>query len=167
LKAKAACGKLVSANLVNEKGEPVLAPYRIVARPGSGAVGIIGVVDDKVSGMELGKGLKILPPLDAIARYLPELKRQTAFIVLLAFADEERMKEIAERFYEINVIVGGKVLQPSATPLVVNRTVITCLTDKGKAVGWLEVNPDPSGRFNCTNSIVMMNEDFKDDPAMT
>src|SRR5438876_1891933 len=85
LKAKAACGKLVSANLVNEKGEPVLAPYRIVARPGSGAVGIIGVVDDKVSGMELGKGLKILPPLDAIARYLPELKRQTAFIVLLAF----------------------------------------------------------------------------------
>ena len=76
------------------------------------------------------------------------------------------MKEIAERFYEINVIVGGKVLQPSATPLVVNRTLITYMTDKGKAVGWLEANPDPSGRFNYTNSIVIMNEQFEDDPAM-
>ena len=75
-----------------------------------GAVGIIGVVDDKVSGMELGKGLKILPPLDAIARYLPELKRQTAFIVLLAFTDEERMKEIAERYIpsmKVNTVFVG------------------------------------------------------------
>src|SRR6266536_1913333 len=158
---------LVSANLANEKGEPVLAPYRIITLPDGATVGITGILDDKVSAAEIGKGLKILPPHDALARILPELKRRAGFIVLLAFADEERMKELAERFYEINVIVGGKVLQPSATPLVVNRTVITYMTDKGKAVGCLELKGDPGGRFNHTNSIVMMKEEFKDDPAMT
>ena len=167
LRLKAGYDKIVSANLVNEKDELVFAPYRIVTLPGGGTAGIIGILDDKITGTELGKGLKVLSPLDALARHLPELKRRAAFIVLLAFADEDRMKEIAERFYEINVIVGGKVLQPSATPLLVNRTVITCMTDKGKAVGWLEVIADPSDRFNCTNSIVMMKEDFKDDPAIT
>ena len=166
LRLKAGYSNLISANLVNEKNQPVLAPYRVVPLPGGGTAGIIGILDDKVGPGDVGKGLKILPPLDALARYLPELKRDSGFIVLLAFADEERMKEIAERFYEINVIIGGKVLQPSATPLVVRRTVITYITDKGKAVGCLRLRPDSSGRSNPANSIVMMKEDFKDDPDM-
>jgi len=157
---------LVSANLVNEKDEPVLAPFRVVTLPEGETVGIVGILDDRISATEIGQGLKILPPQDAIARYLPELRRRAGFIVLLAFADEDQMKEIAERFYEINVIVGGKVLQPSATPLRVNRTVIAYMTDKGKAVGRLDLKAEPAGRFSSTNSIVMMKEEFKDDPAM-
>jgi cytochrome c554/c'-like protein len=167
LKLKAAFTNLLSANLADERGQPVLTPYRIVNLPDGTRAGLLGILDDKASGSEPGKGLKILPPHDAIGRYLPEIKRQAGFIVLLAFADEERMKEIAERFFEINVIVGGKVMQPSAAPLVVNKSLITFITDKGKAVGRLDLQTELSGRMAHTNSIVMLKDDFKDDSAMT
>lgn len=166
LKLKAAFANLLSANLVDEEGRPVLAPYRIVSLPDGTKVGLLGILDDKSSGSEPGKGLKVLPPHDAIGRYLPEIKRQAGFIVLLAFADEEKMREIAERFYEINVIVGGKVLQPSATPLIVNKSLITFITDKGKAVGRLDLQTGSGGRLAHTNSIVMLKDDFKDDAEM-
>jgi len=166
LKLKAVFANLLSANLADERGQPVLAPYRIVSLPDGTKVGVLGILDDKSSGSEPGKGLKVLPPHDAIGRYLPEIKRQAGFIVLLAFADEEKMKEIAERFYEINVIVGGKVMQPSATPLIVNKSLITFITDKGKAVGRLDLQSASGGRLAHTNSIVMLNDDFKDDAEM-
>jgi hypothetical protein len=167
VKLKAAFANLLSANLVDEQGQPVLAPYRIVDLADGTKVGLLGILDDKLAGTGPGKGLKIIPPHDAIGRYLPEVKRQAGFIVLLAFADEEKMKELAERFFELDVIVGGKVMQASATPFVVNKSLITFITDKGKAVGRLDLRTEPGGRLEHTNAIVMLNDDFKDDPAMT
>ncbi len=165
-KLSARFGNLVSANLVDETGNLLLAPYRVVSLADGSKAGILGILDDRIAPSELGRGLRILPPQDAIARFLPELKKQAGFILVLAFADEERMKEIAERFFELNLIVGGKVLQPSATPLVVNKSVITCMTDKGKAMGRLVLAADSNGRWSHTNEIVMLKEEFKDDPAM-
>src|SRR6266511_3883993 len=104
-------GTLVSANLVDETGTLLLAPYRVVSLADGSKAGILGILDDRIAPSELGRGLRILPPQDAIARFLPELKKQAGFILVLAFADEERMKEIAERFFELNLIVGGKVLR--------------------------------------------------------
>ena len=167
LKLKASHGNLVSANLVDENGQLLLPPYRIVNLADGSKAGIMGILDDAIPAAELGRGLKVLPPHDAISRHLPELKKQAGVIVLLAFAGEERMKEIAERFYEIHLIVGGKVLQPSATPLVANRSVIAYITDKGKAMGRLDLTANGAGRWSSTNSIVMLKEEFKDDPAMT
>src|SRR6266511_3810144 len=110
-KLSARFGNLVSANLVDETGNLLLAPYRVVSLADGSKAGILGILDDRIAPSELGRGLRILPPQDAIARFLPELKKQAGFILVLAFADEERMKEIAERFFELNLIVGGKVLR--------------------------------------------------------
>lgn len=167
LDIKSRYGKFVSANLIDETGKPVFAPYALVEFPGQYTVAVIGVMDDALPTNEIGKGLKLIPPHDAIAKYLPEMKDKSDMIVLLIFADEEKMKAVAERFYEIFVIVGGKVRQPSATPLVVNKSIVTFITDKGKSVGKLDLALGRDKKYSHTNDIVMLNDGVvKDDPAI-
>lgn len=158
---------LISANLLTHDGNPVLAPYVVADLPGDHKAAIIGIVDDTVAAAEIGPGLKIIPAADAISRYLPEMRKQTELIILLAFADEPKMHALAERFYEIRAIIGGRVLQPSGTPLQANRSVIAFITDKGKAIGRLDLTFDSSGAtVSSTNSITLLKEEFADDPAM-
>ena len=56
--------------------------------------------------------ITVAPPDSALGRYLPELRKQSDAIVLLAFTDEDTMLNLANLFYEVNVIVGGRVPQP-------------------------------------------------------
>jgi len=158
--------RLISANLLDASGKTIFPPYRVAELPGGYRVGILGVVEDTLAPDELGQGLTILPPEDAIAKYLPELERQSDFVVLLAFVDEERMKDLAERFYEIDVIVGGNVQQPSGTPELANRSVIAYITDKGKGVGRLDLALGPEGATVKANDIAVLTEDVPADPAI-
>lgn len=159
-------GLFVSANLMDASGELVFAPYRIVDLPEKYRVGIIGVMDDNLEDGLMDEGLQVDSPDTAIAKYLSKLEAETDFVVLLAFADEPRMKTFAENFFELDVIVGGKVLQPSNIPLEVNQSVIVYNTDKGKAVGRLELTFPKSARQSYTNEIYMLEEDVPGDPSM-
>jgi len=156
----------VSANLLDKSGELVFVPYRIVDLPESYRVGIIGVMDDKLDEGLMDEGLRVDSPDTAIAKYLPVLKAETDFIVLLAFADEPRMRAFAENFFELDAVVGGKVMQPSNTPVKVNQSVIVYNTDKGKAVGRLELTFPKSARQSYTNEIYMLEEEVPGDPSI-
>lgn len=158
---------LISANLLGADGKPVLAPFVIVTLPEGHKAAIIGIVDDAAPRAEIGHGLTIAPAADAISKYLPEIRKQTELIVLLAFADENKMRELAERFYEIRAVIGGRVLQPSGAPLQANRSVIAFITDKGKGVGKLQVTFDGAGAISsATNSITLLKEDVADDAGI-
>ncbi len=137
--------RLVCANLVDKAGECVVAPYVVAPLPGGLRVGLVGVMDDTLPATERGEGLRLLPPDTALGRHLPDLARRCDLIVLLAFADEETMTNLANLFYEIRLIVGGKVLQPSATPLRVNEAIVAYITDKGKSVGRLDLAHGAAG----------------------
>lgn len=129
----------VSANLLDAQGRRLFEPYRIVTLSGGYRCGIIGVMDEQLAPDEVGPGLTILSPNLVLSRLLPELKEKTDFILLMAFAPEEKMKELAGQFYEIDVIIGGKVPQSSGTALRENRSIIVYITDKGKSVGQLNL----------------------------
>jgi hypothetical protein len=157
------CDCLVSANLVNAAGEPVVAPYRVAVLDGGLRVGLIGVMDDSLPASELGAGLTLLPPDSALGRYLPELRRQSDVVVLLAFADEETMLNLANLFYEINVAVGGRVQQATAQPLRLNQAIGVAVTDKGKKIGRLELDIT-GGRVQVrTNSVVALDQAVPDE----
>jgi hypothetical protein len=156
----------VSSNVVDETGETIFPPYRVVDLTENYRVGVLGIAGDSIRGGELGEGVRVLPPGDAIARYLPELEKEVDTIVLLAFADEDRMKEIADRFYEIDTIVGGKVTQPTREPVRANRSVLVYMTDKGKAVGRLDIERADAGEPAIKNDIHMLLDEVPDDPAM-
>jgi len=156
----------VSTNLLDEEGNQIFPPYRIVDFEEGYRVGVLGVMADYLEGPDIGEGLKIMPPADAIARHLPELVAETDDIVLLAFVDLDEMKALAERFFEIDFIIGGNVLQPIRTPLKVNQSILVSITDKGKAIGRLDIAFNNGEKTVSTNDIFMLMDTMDEDPGV-
>jgi hypothetical protein len=77
------------------------------------------------------------------------------------------MKALAERFFEIDVIIGGDVEQPSGEPLHVNRSIVAYNTDKGKAVGWLDLRFIDGQTVVAQNIVTLLLEHVADDSDMT
>ena len=159
------CPALISANLVDEKGAPVLPPYRIRTLPGGLRVGVIGVMDPRLPA-PAGAGLRVIGADEAVGRYLPEVRRQCDAVVLLAFCDEQALADLANLFYEVGVVIGGKVSQPAQQAQVVNRAVVTYLTDKGKAAGRLDLKVAGDAVAVVSNRIRTLYADVADAPEM-
>jgi Cytochrome c554 and c-prime len=57
---------------------------------------------------------------------------------LLAFTSEARMRNLARQFYELDIILGGDVTQPSQELIVENESIILFTTNQARAVGDLK-----------------------------
>ena len=156
----------VSANVQDDAGELVFEPYRVTTLSNGYRIGILGVVKDSLLPDEIGQGVHVVPPADALAKVLPDVQEATDFVVLLAFTNEATMKTLAERFFEIDVIIGGDVEQPSGTPLQVNRSTIAYNTDKGKAVGWMDLRFIDGQAVVAENTVTLLLDHVPDDPDM-
>lgn len=162
-KIKEHCSRFVSANVLGPNGQLVFEPYRVIKFSNGYRCGIIGVADDGVPSESIGRDISVAPPADAIAKFLPELKKKADFIVLLAFADKPAMAELARQFFEVDVIVGGKVEQASNELIKENRSVIVYNTDKGKSVGRLDILPASERDWSYTNDFFLLKESMKMD----
>ena len=130
---------MLSANLLDKAtGAPLFEPYRIVRR-GPWRIALVGVMDARGLGDALGDGLAVENMEVALGRLLPALKREADGIVLLAFADEAARAGLAKQFYEIDIILGGKVQQPSQQLVRENRSLILATTNQSRALGTLSV----------------------------
>jgi hypothetical protein len=165
-KIKGQYSRFVSANVYGPDGQLVFNPYIVTKLSNGYRCGIIGIVDDDVTADEIGEGLKLAPPIDALSKYLPDLKKKSDYIVLLAFAEQEKLKAIARHFFEINIIVGGKVQQASSYPLLENKSAIVFNTDKGKNVGKLDIRLASENRRRYDNDIFVIEEAMKKDEVI-
>lgn len=157
---------LISANVVSiETGKPVVEPYRIVERDGV-RIGLIGVVD--ASGLqEPGSGLRVDPMKSALRRLLPEVQAKSDLLVLLAFADEGAMAELAKEFYEVQIILGGKVRQPAQQLRRENRSLIYFVTNEARALGILKLRLSPGQAPEVIeNRIMLLHDRILQDEAM-
>jgi 2',3'-cyclic-nucleotide 2'-phosphodiesterase (5'-nucleotidase family) len=160
-------GRFISANVLDSHGVPVAAPYVVAELSNGYRCGILGVVDDRVEPDQIGAGLRLVPPTEAVAKYLPELKRKADFIVLLAFMDEPQMQALAAHFFEIDVIVGGEVRQATTDPVLENRSAIVFNTDKGKNVGRLDIRRQNDGSWQYAGSMTVLEEFMEKDARVT
>ena len=165
-KIKGQYPKFVSANVVGPDGQLIFPPYLIVPLSNGYRCGIIGILDETSGGDLLGKGVRVTGAADAIARHLPQLQKESDYIVLLAFADENRMKALAHQFFEIDAIVGGDVQKASADPMRENRSVIVFNTDKGKSVGRLDIEYRKNGPWQYAAQFQMIAESMPRDAAI-
>jgi hypothetical protein len=130
---------MLSANLLDKaSGAPLFDAYKIVQRAGW-RVALVGVLDGHGLGDNLGDGLAIEEMEVTLGRILPQLKGRVDCIVLLAFADEAAMTRLARQFYELDVILGGNVRQPSQQLVKENRSLILATTNESRAIGVLQV----------------------------
>ncbi len=134
---------LVSANVMEaERGELIFPGYRLVERGGY-TIAIVGVVDPRGTRDIMGSGLRIAPMQLAIANLLPAIA-DADMRVLLAFTDVESLRSLAREFFEFDLVLGGKVAQPSQEVTRENRGVILYTTNEARTLGVVrgEVRPD-------------------------
>jgi hypothetical protein len=158
---------LLSANLLDQATrQPLFDPCRIVRRGGC-RIALIGLLDPRGLDDDLGPGLQIEDMESALARQLAQLKAKADLIVLLAFTDEESLARLADQFYEIQVILGGKVSQPAQELTRRNRSLIYYVTNESRALGILELDlqrgPAPRVRGN---EIRLLRDQIPQDPGL-
>ena len=150
---------MVSANLLDKAtGAPLFDTHKIVHR-GGWRIALVGVLDAHGLGDALGEGLAVEEMNVALGRLLPKLRGQADFIVLLAFADEAAMANLARQFYELDMILGGKVQQPSQKLVKENRSVILATTNEARAVGTLSVRLLSAGKIEAGKGEVTLVSD--------
>ncbi len=139
----------VSANVVAKSGKaPLTERFRFVKRGGAN-IGVIGVTS--CNPEDAGPGVEVRPILETLAEVIPEVKAKCDYLVVLAFSDDDTIKEIAGKFPEVNCILGGDVQQSSSVAQMVNRAAIFNVTDKGKVIGRLDLVSD-SGSYLVSDS---------------
>ncbi len=127
----------VSANVMEKStGRPVTEPFRIVMR-GSLRIGVTGVTG--VTGYETGPGVMVRPVTEALAEIVPQLRRRCDFLIVLAYLDEDGIREVAEKYHEVDCILGGDVPQPSSSVQEINRAITYSVMDKGKVIGQIDL----------------------------
>jgi hypothetical protein len=130
----------VSANVMNkETRAPLTESYRIIRR-GSLRIGITGVT--RADSRDVGPGLEVRPPIEALSEIIPALKRQCDYLIVLAFVDEDGLREIATKFHEVDCLLGGDVPQTSNAVQEINRAAVFSVVDHGKVLGEIDLKRD-------------------------
>ncbi len=158
---------ILGANLVDRQtGKPLGEPYRILQR-GASRIALVGVLDPRGLADTLGEGLAVEKMESTLARLLPGLRTQADLIVLLAFTDESTLAALAREFYELDVILGGKVSQPSQKLERENRSVILHVTNEARVLGTLKGRLAGRARLtDVTHSIQLLYDHIPEHPAV-
>ncbi len=166
LKAKSPV-PMISANVIDAAtGQCLFEPYRIVEYQGR-RIAVVGVVDASRGSESCGVGVTIEPMNTALEKLLPTLRGQADHMILLAFADEAALSNLAKQFYEFDVILGGKVRQPSQHLVIENRSIVLYTTNESKAVGVLKAEmAGPSKLVPKQFDIALLHDQIPQDDAL-
>lgn len=127
----------VSANVIDkESKKPLVEPFRIIRR-GALRIGVTGVTH--AEARDVGPGLEVRPPVEALTEIIPTLKKSCDYLVVLAFVDEDGLREIASKFHEVDCVLGGDVPQSSNGVQEINRAIVFSVMDRGKVIGEIDL----------------------------
>jgi 5'-nucleotidase len=156
----------VVSNVVDTAtGKPIggAAPY-VVRTFGSLKVGIIGLcltTEEAIARHKLAR-IQLIDPLKAAATYLPMLEQEQVDVVValthLTFAED---RALAERFPEIDLIVGGHEHFPIAA--TANRTLISKAGSEAKFVARIDVKKGASGAIERFYELIPITGALADD----
>lgn len=158
----------VIANLLDKRTGRIIgdaSPY-VIRTIGSLKVGIIGLclVTDSMAVPTVVERVQTLDPIETAARYLPQMKREGADVIValthLAFATD---RALAERFPEIDVIVGGHEHFPITA--VAGRTLISKAGSEARYVARIDINKRGTAPADRYYELIPVTSAIKDDPA--
>jgi hypothetical protein len=162
--------KLISANLVRvDTGAPVLPTYHIVKRR-ERRVAFIGILAGDITPKRPGKGLRLIDPEPALKSSVNMVKGSADVIVVLAFVPPGEIHELARRFPEVHVFLGGLTPATSAPyelggPPADPRSYIAYLGDQGCSVGRLDVSFPQGKPPQARGRVALLGEDVEAAPS--
>ena len=158
----------ISANLVDDKGEPIFKRY-IIKNVNGKNVGIFGVIGDtsemasKIN--EITKGaVSVQDPIKAAESIVKELTGKVDYMIALAHQGTNRDWVLARRVPGIDLIVGGHDKQKTKEPFEADKTLIVQAGEKNQYQGMLQVTMDGTKKW--TNTLLPYADDIPDDPKV-
>ncbi len=153
----------------------VFPPYRVVTRGGV-RFGIVGLVspDTRVRTAGVRDTLRALTwaiedPHAWARRIVPEVRKHSDVVVLLAHMDVEKAEAIARDVPGIDVVVVGHQLQsaPIGEPRHAGGAVVVRATSRGQNIGVLTMHFDRRKRIrDVRNRIHHLGPEYPDDPEV-
>jgi hypothetical protein len=163
--------EVVSANIYRDGAQSVrpFAPYTI-RKVGARRFGIIGVIAKEPAGQGGRGGVNVEPvflerekvtitdPIVAIQELLPEVKKKSNVVVVLAHTGLPRAKELAALIPEIDIIIVGHGAatadQPGPT-----RTIVVQSGQRSDRVGTLRVVTDQGEITDWSAQAILLHQD--------
>jgi nitrate/TMAO reductase-like tetraheme cytochrome c subunit len=87
------------------------------------------------------------------------LRRKADAVVLLAFTDEATLAKLAQEFYELDIVLGGKVSQPAQKLERENKSLVYYTANEGRALGLLELRLASRRQLTATKNDIMLLHD--------
>jgi hypothetical protein len=157
---------ILSANLLDKAtGKRIFEPYRIVERGGF-RIAVIGVVDPAGLNEDVGAGLEVAGMESTLSQLLKEVTAKSDLVVLLAFTDEASLARLAQQFFEIQIVLGGKVSQPAQQLKRENRSLVYFVTNESRALGLLRLRLQDGSPLAATrNEIRLLHDQIPQDAS--
>ncbi len=134
---------VIVANVLDTKGERPkwIKPYQIIVLPSGVKVGVIGLTVPFYSFYRT-LGWQIIDPFLIVENLLEEVKRQVDIVILLSHLGLTFDEQMAERFEDIDVILGGHTHDVLLSGKSVNKTLIAQAGKSGQYVGQVDIEFD-------------------------
>jgi len=136
---------VVTANVVNPAGELLAdAPY-VVLETGGLRVGVIGVLTSSLPFLTVAENYepwKVLPVVDTVKRWLPEVAKQSDLVLVLGHLTDEEEKAILVGVEQIAALVSGHGHGGLDRPRELNGRVAVRVAAYGRELGRLDLRLD-------------------------
>lgn len=166
--------RLVSANTIDERnGQPVVNPFVVREVPSrqTGAkplkVAFVGLTE---TSPEPPPGIKLIDPVEAAKRIVPQARRVADLVVVLAkITSKLQIERVARETTGIDVILNGNAasLEDVFTPpVLIGQTLIAFTPFETRMLGELRVYQNSEGRFSTKQRFITLDETLvPEDPA--
>ena len=136
-------GPVVSASLGTKDGKQVFTPYKVFVF-NDVRIGVIGLASGETFRFfpDENRDFTVEHPDSTLARFLPVLEKESDYIVALSQMGREKDQEIADRWRQIDLIIGGHSQTLLEKPIRVGGCRIVQAGKNGGRVGEIIVNFD-------------------------
>jgi 2',3'-cyclic-nucleotide 2'-phosphodiesterase (5'-nucleotidase family) len=137
---------LVSTNLYSIERNTKINPYSI-KQVGKFRFAIIGILSDHfLNGID-HNSITINDPVKSIKKYLPEIKNQSDFIILMSHAGIKRTRDIIDEIPDINIAIVGHDVYATFESETVGNTRIFKNATGGSTIGAVKVWINQTGQI--------------------
>jgi 2',3'-cyclic-nucleotide 2'-phosphodiesterase (5'-nucleotidase family) len=145
--------------LISNSGKKGLNKAIKIVRAGY-KIGILGVLSPELAK---SKSLKLGPIIPSLKKILPELKKSSDIIILLAHCGEDELKKISKEIKGIDIILSAHIQEQLTEPGKVNNTLILRMLNGGDSIGMLDFNKNKKGRIEYKNNVFFLGSEYNQD----
>ncbi len=125
----------ISANLTDTNNTLLFEPYRSV-RVGTLHVAVIGLTAEDTPPRP--NDYLVIPANEALSGLLPDISDDHDLVVLLSSGSITQATQIAERFPEIDLIIGADPKRDSVPSFLANNAIVVQSGNRGMSLGFLK-----------------------------